>query len=303
MLKNSPKVLVTGASGFIGRHLAEYLSHLGWNVHRLLREGSPVPPSTIPHGHDWLIRNGKDLPAVLGNLQPDLVFHLATYYVNDHRSTDVVPMLESNLVFGTQLIEAMLGAGCKSLVNTGTVFQHCDNAKYGPASLYAATKEAYAALLKYYTELKGLREITLKLSDTYGQQDSRKKLVPLLLDALREGKPLTMKSNGEDLINLTHVEDIARGFQLAAEKLLENRTVPSEEFFLRQASWIKLRDLVGVMEKVAGKKIPIQWSAQSASEPTAPVTYGKVLPGWNPRVSLESGFSDLIDGQKGKRAA
>src|SRR4051812_1833664 len=77
--------------------------------------------------------------------KPDVVFHLASLFVSDHRVQDVQNLVESNLLFGTQLLEAMAQAGVKRIINTGTSWQ-CPH----PFNLYAATKQAFESILGYY---------------------------------------------------------------------------------------------------------------------------------------------------------
>ena len=69
--------------------------------------------------------------------------------------------MSSNITFGTQLVEAMVANGCYQFVNTGTSWQHYENDEYNPVNLYAATKQAFEDILRYYVETSALRVITL----------------------------------------------------------------------------------------------------------------------------------------------
>lgn len=111
---------------------------------------------------------------------PDAVIHLAALYVNQHKPADIFELANSNIVFGTHILEAMTKNGVAKFLNIGTRWQHLGNKRYNPANLYSATKEAFKAILMYY-ETRGLKHKTLEFGDTYGSGDTRKKIMELLI--------------------------------------------------------------------------------------------------------------------------
>ncbi len=165
--------LITGGSGFIGSALVRRLIAEGWRVHLLLRpQSDPARIDGIDvatHTHNGTT---ESLVAMVGAIRPGTVFHLSSLFLAQHEVRDVTPLLRDNVLFGAQLVEAMSRNGATRLVNTGTFWQHFENAGYNPVCLYAATKEAFEALLAYYVETAGVKAVTLKLSDTYGPGDT-----------------------------------------------------------------------------------------------------------------------------------
>ena len=175
------KAFVTGATGFIGKRLASKLITEGWEVHILVRESSKIlKEANISqmhiHVHDGSIGNLID---IIGTVKPSIVFHLASSFIAQHESKDVNELILSNILFPSQLLEAMNIAGVKGLINTGTSWQNYQSKAYDPVCLYAATKEAFEALIKYYENAHQFKVITLKLFDTYGPGDNRKKIFSL----------------------------------------------------------------------------------------------------------------------------
>src|SRR5688572_12901047 len=134
------RALVTGASGFVGSHLLRHLTDAGWDVHAVLRSRSSRERlgglATVP-AHDGTT---ESLVEVVGAAAPDVVFHLASLFIAEHKTADVTGLVESNVLFGAQLAEAMRVHGRTRLVNTGTVWQHYQDEPYNPSDLYAATK-------------------------------------------------------------------------------------------------------------------------------------------------------------------
>lgn len=296
-MTGTPRALVTGAGGYVGRHLTRRLLAEGWKVEIVVRSGStrPLPP-------DWAnaVRIHRDdgavatLTAALDAAKPDVVFHLASLFIAEHQPDQVAPLVESNVGFGSRLLEAMAATGATRLVNTGTAWQHFDGDGYNPSSLYAATKEAFEAILRFYTEARGVKAITLKLFDTYGPDDERPKLIPALLKAARAGTSLSM-TPGENRIDFVHIDDVASAFVMAAHRLLEGKVAGSETYAVRSNRAVSLRELVALVEQATGKTLATQWGGRPyrAREIMAPWAGGELLPGWQATIPLEQGLADL----------
>ncbi|MGG1664127.1 NAD-dependent epimerase/dehydratase family protein [Brevibacillus sp. NRS-1366] len=291
--------VITGATGFVGSHLARHLVSSGWNVHAIVR---PVSKSlsllqmsdriTI-HRH---YGSTLDMIDIMKEIKPDLVFHLASLFLAQHQARDVTPMIQSNLTFATQLLEAMNASGVCRLVNTGTSWQHYENKQYSPVCLYAATKQAFESILAYYTEATPLQAVTLKLFDTYGPDDTRPKLFTLLQKAAREQIPLPM-SAGEQLLDLVYIDDVVNAFCLAAEHLLEGKNASkSESFAVSSGNPVTLKHIVSTYEKAIGREVNIQWGARPyrPREVMVPWNQGDIVPDWRPLIDLETGIKKIV---------
>jgi nucleoside-diphosphate-sugar epimerase len=292
--KGMPRALVTGATGYIGGRLAHRLFAEGWNVHVLVRPASDRSALRDPsvhltaHTHDG---STDDLIRIMEAIRPAVVFHLSSLFLAQHQSRDVEPLIRSNVLFSTQLTEAMAVNGLTNLVNTGTSWQHYENREYSPVCLYAATKQAFEAILQFYTETSSLKVITLKLFDTYGPDDPRQKLFATLRKIARDQTPLAM-SPGEQMIDLVYIDDVLDAFLIAAD-LLERDNVPKlREYAVSSGAVVKLRDLVALYGRIIGRPLPIKWSGRPyrPREMMNPWSGGVVLPGWRPKVELEAGI-------------
>lgn len=285
--------LVTGASGFVGRNLVSRLLMDGWNVAAVLRGSSRLP---CGYGFEKLVSYRdegtiEDLSKFIGNTRPDVVYHLASLFIAEHSTRDVEPLVMSNVLFGARLLEAMKNSETRVIINAGTSWQNFGmSGVYRPACLYAATKEAFEALLTFYVDAHNFRSITLKLSDTYGPNDPRPKLVPLLISALSSGKTLSM-SPGEQLIDLVHIDDVVNAF-IQAPTVLSNRL---ESYSVFSGLPIRLREFVQLFSEIAGKDILVEWGARPyrAREVMVP-SFGRALPGWKPQVELSLGLRQVL---------
>jgi nucleoside-diphosphate-sugar epimerase len=273
--------LVTGATGFVGGHLARRLVADGERVVALVRD-----PIRAPEGVE-AVRIPEDTAALVEAVkraEPDICLHLATHFVAQHTVADIGPLVEANVGFGMRLAEAL---GEIPLIDTGTVWQHLGGERFRPANVYAATKQAFADILAAYP----LPVARLTLTDTYGPGDTRPKLVPALVHAARTGETLAMGS-GTQLVDLVHVDDVAAAFRhLAAD-------FRPETFVVTSGQPVTVRELVGFAEKAAGRPLPVQWGArpERSVDAVAPRSPDPTLPGWRPRVDLVTGLRPLLEG-------
>ena len=104
---------------------------------------------------------------------PDVVIHLAGLSRRDHRSSDIEPFVEANILLGTQLLEGMRISGCRHMVTAGTYLQHYDTDAYRAFNFYAATRQAFETLLEYYVDAYEISAIRLTLADIYSEHDTR----------------------------------------------------------------------------------------------------------------------------------
>ncbi|HZX25681.1 MAG TPA: NAD(P)-dependent oxidoreductase [Telluria sp.] len=287
------RLLVTGASGFVGAALARRLVELGHEVHLVLRPESAAPalgPSVQLHRHDG---STAGLADIVRTAAPDAVFHLASLFLAAHTPADVERLVTSNVLFSTQLAEAMAGADVRLLVNTGTSWQHYEDAQYDPVNLYAATKQAFDAILRYYSAAAGLRVATLKLFDTYGPGDPRPKLLHLLKKTALSGAALAM-SPGEQLIDIVHIDDVVAAFVLAWERLRDGAQAEAmADYAVSSGAPLPLRELAALYARVTGLPLNIEWGGRAYRnrEVMRPWTQGRPLPGWAPQVPLEEGIA------------
>jgi nucleoside-diphosphate-sugar epimerase len=289
--------LVTGATGYVGSRLVRQLVAGGWDVHVVVRPDSnlallaPVRSSAAVHRHNGTTER---MLSIVAEAKPSVVFHLASRFLAQHRPEDIEPLVRSNILMGTQLAEAMAKNNIHRLVNTGTSWQHYENSPYDPVCLYAATKQAFEAVLRFYTETTPLKVITLKLFDTYGPDDPRPKLFTVLRKAARERELLAM-SPGDQLIDLVYIDDVTRAFSLAAERLLAGSADRSEKYAVSSRSPVSLKQLVETYCHVTGKDLNVQWGGRPyrPREVMVPWHTGSTLPGWEPEVGLEDGIGRM----------
>lgn len=289
--------LVTGATGFIGSRLARRLLADGWQVHAAIRRGAVgsrnLPTEVLAHETDFSI---EGLAKIIGDSAPSVVFHLATLFVTEHRPEEVAALVDGNIRVPAALAEAMRQANCRRLLNVGTSWQHRFDKYYLPVNLYAATKQAAEDIFRYYVDCGDFHATTLKLFDTYGPGDPRRKIIPLLLEAARTGEILSM-TPGDQVLDLTHVEDVLDAIVLAAERLSSDVSAPWEVYFV-SGERLTLKEAVSKIARAspAGLEVAFGGRPYRPREVMLPleVPTEALLPGWHRRLSFDQSLIEIM---------
>lgn len=295
---NKKIALLTGGAGFIGLHLTQHLLKGGWEVHLIIKKSSiynqPIHGSLIIHYFDGHLDELRD---AISEASPSVIFHLASYFSAEHQPHEIPPMIESNLLFGTQLLEAANLCGVKNIVIAGTSWQHFKGDIYNPVCLYAATKEAYENIAQYYVAAKRFKLIILKLFDTYGPNDTRKKLFFTIKNAAETSQTLSM-SPGEQLVDMVYIDDVVTAFELAGLRLIAGQCATSETFVVRTGNLISLRKLVELIISASGLELDIAWGGRPYRdrEIMIPWNGGTTIPNWTPKINLATGIQKIFCG-------
>jgi nucleoside-diphosphate-sugar epimerase len=257
--------LVTGATGFIGGHLVRHLARLGWKVHALARQVST--DADIALAATWHSYDGdyESVSRAVASSKPDVVFHLASLFLSEHKPEHIDALVDANLRFGMYLLEAMHQHNVRRLINTGTSWQHYNNADYDPVNLYAGTKQAFEAIIDYYCNVHQFSAITLKLFDTYGPGDERGKLIEQLIKKALDQTELEM-TDGNQILRLCHIQEVILNIANAGHGIKAPKKQTTEKSHLKiqvdNGIACTVRELKDRMEKILKQTINAKWGAR-----------------------------------------
>ena len=209
------KILITGATGFIGKNLLNYFLKKKYFVFAILRKSKKNIKFAKQHKinknfKSIIFSNIYDLKKQLLNYKIDYVVHAATYYVKNHKSTDINKIIKSNILFPTIIIDLLCNKKIKKFINLGTVWQHFNNQKDNAYNLYASSKQAFNNIFNYYKkQFTKTKFYNLLISDTFGKNDKRKKLIPIIIKSYNKKNTVTVPQNlSINLINVTYITKI-----------------------------------------------------------------------------------------------
>jgi len=291
---NKKNVLVTGATGYLGKYIVESLLNKGWDVGLLLKRDKYFSNAEQFKGKaDFFEYTGTTESVVNAVLEfhPELVIHLASLFLAWHETKDITNLIESNVLFGTQLLEAMAVNKVTKFLNTGTFWQHYNNEDYNPVCLYAATKESFEKIARFYVECYSMDFLTLKLFDIYGPDDPRRKLFTLLREHIGSKDPLMM-SPCDQKIDLVFLGDVVEAFLTASELLFSEDMKGMTEFAVSSGKTEILRRVVEIYFNTIGKPMNVVFGGRPYRnrEIMEPWKTGKILPGWSAKTGLIEGI-------------
>jgi CDP-paratose synthetase len=291
VLKNKT-ILVTGASGFIGRNLVNKLGESGSRIIAVIHTSDKIslPVEKIVYDGSY-----QSLLAPVSERKIDFVLHLATQFLTNHKPDQISALIDANIKLGTQLLELTRQKQIPFFINTSTYAEYYLHNGYDPQNLYAATKYAFEAIMRYYEGVAKTRFVTLELTDTYGPGDSRPKFINLVLDAIKKNEIFKM-SPGEQEICYLYIDDAVDAFITCMGMMAGNEITRNEHFSVYGNEICKLKDLVRLVADHMHSELPTEagfYPYRDREIMTFLPTFPK-LSGWNSKISLKEGL-DFIN--------
>lgn len=291
------KIFITGATGFIGKHLVKKLVDEGHQITINLfgEETSPFDDKVLTYKlKETNIQNDIEY---LKQESFDGIIHLASLYLTIHQPEDAVKLIDSNIRFSTYILECASQSKVKWFINTGTFWQNYNNAEYSPVNLYAATKQAFESIARYYIETNQIKFSTLRLCDTYGHNDTRPKIFNLWERIAKTGETLDM-SPGEQIIDISFIDDIVDAFELLANHLQNNNPEVDNGSVYAVKAKIRytLKELASIFEEATGFKLNINWGEKPYRnrEVMVPWERGTSVPEWDPIYLIADGIKKVF---------
>lgn len=294
------KILLTGATGFIGFHLRKHLSE-HYEVVALVREKTSAK-LLLKEGIKTVVigKSSSELQRQIASLKVSGVIHLASLYLKKHDETQIEELITSNITFPTQLLDVCTQVGVSWFINTGTFWQHYQNKTYSPVNLYAATKQAFCDIAQYYAESSGLKFTTIKLSDTFGPKDTRSKIFNLWRQAQKNAETLKM-SGGEQQMDICYIDDVCKAYLRLIEYIIKNPSNTLPFYSVAATQRFTLRELADIFSKATDQPLNIEWGAVPYREREVMIPWngGEKVPNWKPEVDIQDGikrtFKDSYD--------
>jgi nucleoside-diphosphate-sugar epimerase len=294
------RVLVTGATGFIGSHVSRTLVQLGHDVYALVRPESDLwrIEDLLPSLHllqgDLLAVDG--LRGKLDEIRPDLCVHLAWYTEPGKYliSEENIELLRASL----QLLACLSRFKCKRFVGVGTCSEYDTRAGYlsetsavHPESLYAASKLAMSLVLEQVGKATGMDTSWIRLFYQYGPFEDERRVVPSVICALLR-KQRAKVTEGGQARDFLHVEDVARA--IVAVALSDLRGVVN----VASGQPTTVRHVVTRIGEMLGRSELIEFGALP-THPSDPMficgrNHRLMSTGWAPTYDLEKGLQHTI---------
>ena len=288
------RLLVTGATGFIGARLCERALAAGAVVHAVSRARQ-----TGEGPMRWEQADLSDEAAardLVGRVWPDLVLHLASEVSGSRDVQWVLPMLRANLLAAVNLMVAATEAGRPRVVLAGSMEEpDMGDPDAVAQSPYAAAKWGQLVYARHFASLHALPVVHLRVFMVYGpgQLDLRK-LVPYVTVSLLRGESPKLTSGARE-VDWIFVDDVVDAFLRAAlTPGIEGRSfdVGSGRLVRARALVERVSELAGGDAEPAFGAIPDRAMERVRAADPAPAEQAM---GWRPRTSLDEGLARTVD--------
>jgi UDP-glucose 4-epimerase len=299
------RVVITGATGFVGANLARRALCDGHQVHLLVRPEHPAwriagirDEVTV---HAVALEDREAVAKAIRAIRPEWAFHLAAHGAYSWQS-DVPRIVQTNVMGTINLVDACVEAGVETVVNTGSSSEYgykdhapAETEALEPNSAYAVTKAAATMFCRFTAGSRGVRIPTLRLYSVFGPYEEPNRLVPALIVRGLEGR-LPRLANPDIARDYVYVDDVTDAYMLVAgAPLLE----PGAVYNVGTGVQTTLRDIVDASRRLLGVSTEPSWGSfpdrkWDTTIWRADVTrIGKEL-GWTPRHDMEGGLRETI---------
>ncbi|MCW5867653.1 MAG: UDP-glucose 4-epimerase GalE [Candidatus Eremiobacteraeota bacterium] len=293
------KILITGGAGYIGSHTAKHLSQAGHEI---------VVLDNLGRGHRWAVQWGLleevdllDLSAVQRTLQrhrPDAVAHFAAYALVGESVQNPGLYYRNNFVGSLNLLEALIGSGCRKLVFSSTC------AIYGnpqqplldeshpqkPVNPYGQSKLMVEQALADFATSHGLKSCALRYFNACGADpegelgevhDPETHLIPSIFNALMGGQTLKLfgdqynTPDGTCIRDYINILDLASAHRLALEALAAEKPLRAA-YNLGTGRGHSVREVIAIVETVTGRKVPVEIHPPRPGDPPSLVSSARL---------------------------
>ena len=303
---NNDRILITGASGFVGANLAHRLAAKKDEVHVLVRPQSDL----------WRIRDLKkhisihkadlaDARAVLRVVQktkPHVVYHAAARGLF-LKQEEADQMVVSNVLGTVNLLEALRQVGtARRIINVGSIEEYDpdesrvqEHSLLRPANAYGASKASQSFFVQYYARFHKMPIVIIRPSLLYGPYEEQRRLVPAAILAHICNQPLKL-SSPKLRKDFLFVEDALDAFAAATARDI----VPGEIINIGAGKEYSIKDVVLTVQKCIGVTVPLQWDYlqqrpwDSKKRHIYDVSKAKKMLGWSAAHSLDGGLIKTI---------
>ncbi len=300
------KVLITGASGFVGNNLARFLLNRGDEVHLLLREGhsrwrlEDILKDVSIHIAD--LGDPDSVAAAVNSARAEWIFHLAAHGAYSSQ-IDTKRIIQTNVTGTINLVQSCLKTGFESFVNTGSSSEYgfkdhapAENEWIDPNSYYAVAKASATLFCRYTARSLRVRIQTLRLYSVYGPYEEPTRLMPTLIVNGLNGRlpPLVSPKIARDFV---YVDDVTSAYLLAATLQSDD---PGAVYNIGSGVQTTIAEVVETARRSFGISMEPEWGSMKDRiwDTDTWVCDNRLAIqklGWRPDHSFEQGFQKTVE--------
>ena len=240
------KILVCGGSGFLGSHVADYLTDVGYEVIIFDFKRSPFSRKE----QTFVLGDILDTEVVERAMKGcDIVYNFAGIADMDHAKTVPVDTVRHNIMGNTIILDTCVKNKVKRFVFASTIYVYSNS-----GSFYRSSKQACELIIENYSQVYGLEYTVLRYGSLYGPRTNMNNWINMLLNQAIAEDRIVRYGNGEEVREYIHVFDAAR---CSVEILSKEYT--NQHVIIAGNQQIKVKDLLIMIKEMMGNKIGIEY--------------------------------------------
>jgi UDP-glucose 4-epimerase len=295
------KIIVTGGSGFLGKHLCRALVKAGHQVKNIdLRDNDEV---------ETVIADVRDKATMQQNIKDaEVVFHLASLIEAGESVKFPQKFIDYNVTGTVNVLEAMRTNNVKTFIFSSSA------AVYGeplttpikeddrtiPINPYGMTKLAMEGLVSSYVASHGFTGIALRYFNLYGPEEHHQPethAIPRFISQIEQGEEVTVWGNGEHQRDFIHIQDVVSAHLDAIELALKKPNA-YHYFNLSAEEPASVLSVIQMLEKIMGKSAQVKNFPNRPGDPlvlTADATKAHQILGWKANIKLDAGLQETVN--------
>lgn len=284
------KILLSGATGFLGSHLLKNLIRSGYEIVILVRENSNEYRIKNLNGFyrftiDYNLSNLDELFKIHN---VNTIIHLATEYGRDLPTSSVI---HSNVLMPIKLIEASRANNIRLFINTDSYF--CKFHKYGYLQDYINSKIFFKNYLK---SISGFKVVNMQLEHLFGEHDSITKSIPSLISRMLKNEESIELSEGDQKRDFIYVSDVVDAYLLVLKKQDSLKEFENFEVGLGEAIPFKtfIKEIHGVIGSKSNLKFGLLPTRDNEIAESRSNNKNLIKLGWTPRFTINSALSHML---------
>ena len=278
------KILITGSTGFVGTNIINLLLKKKVYIYDVLRSKNKKNKKISEYKKNKnyspiFYKKFSELEKKLKKIKIDIVINCATYYTGENDIKNIENLVQTNIIFCSVILE-ILKNKIKKFINFGSMMEYSQGNYFSPRNFYAVTKYSFQKIEEFYKlNNKNIKFYDLKLYETYGDNDVRKKIIPTIIKNYSRNESVKIVSKNLKM-NFIHIESLTKAiYMIIFNKIKEG------EYCLKNNRFIKIQQLINSLNKKLKKKIKTKYlSSKNIINSTKQL---KNFPYWNDKKNLE----------------
>ena len=280
-------ILITGCSGYLASNFIKK-NYKKYNFYCIFNK-KKIPKKYYKDSIKFT-NNISSLIRFIQKNKPDLTIHLATKYLKFDNVSSTKEIIQSNVLFGSYLLQALDLCGYRKIINFSSIWQNTGKKNYySPQNFYSSTKEAFEKILQYFVIKKKFKALTLKIYDTYGFNDTREKFLQFIIKQNKKKQHIYLENKSRK-ISLIHFEDVNSGIKIAIDYII-NKKFNYKTFSLRSHKNYTIEYIVNIFKKIHNLNFKVIWK-KNKNHIKLNKSF-KNLPGWEPKIPLKKGLKEF----------